>query len=499
MAKVFISYSHDSREHKDRVLRLSDRLRADGVDCYVDQYEQSPEEGWPLWCEKRVEDADFVLVCCTQTYFRRFRKEETPGAGKGGTWEGHIITQELYDAQGKNTKFVPITFCNEDSAFVPTPLKSATQYLLFDEYERLYRRVTDQHETPAPALGAVMAMPARERLDALPMRERAVWHVPYARSAFFTGREKILADVRAGLEKRKCVALSGLGGVGKTRTAVEYTYRHRSDYAAVLWAKVQDRNTLLNDFAAIAGALRLPSATAKEQEVGVAEARQWLDTHPGWLLILDNADDLDLAREFLPNDPHGHVLLTTQARALGGLAERIPVDTLEPEEGALLLLRRSGLMEAASEKDKGLAHSISVELGGLPLALDQAGAFIEETPSSFEEYLKIYSSKRLELLSERGGLGDHPPVTVTFSLAHERVERNNAAAADVVRLCAFLAPEAIPEVIFTKGSADLGENLNSAANDSLALARALREAGRFSLVSAMRRVGRFIFTGWCRL
>ena len=96
--RVFISYSHDSPAHQARILALSDRLNDDGIDSIIDQYEQSPEEGWPLWCEKQVEQADFVLVACTETYLRRYRKEEVAGKGLGVTWEGHIITQELYDA-----------------------------------------------------------------------------------------------------------------------------------------------------------------------------------------------------------------------------------------------------------------------------------------------------------------------------------------------------------------------------------------------------------------
>ena len=92
---VFISYTHDSPEHKDAILALSERLRQEGVDCVIDQYEQAPAEGWPSWCERQVEQANFVLVACTETYRRRFEKEEVPGKGLGGTWEGHIITQEL--------------------------------------------------------------------------------------------------------------------------------------------------------------------------------------------------------------------------------------------------------------------------------------------------------------------------------------------------------------------------------------------------------------------
>ena len=140
--KVFISYTHDSPEHKDAILTLSDRLRREGIDCTIDQYEQSPEEGWPRWCEKQVEQANFVLVACTETYLRRFRGGEVPGQGLGGTWEGHIITQELYNAQGKNTKFIPVTFRPEDAAFIPLLLQSATAYQLYDAYDLLYRRLT---------------------------------------------------------------------------------------------------------------------------------------------------------------------------------------------------------------------------------------------------------------------------------------------------------------------------------------------------------------------
>ena len=80
---VFISYTHDSPEHKDAILALSERLRQEGVVCVIDQYEQSPAEGWPLWCEREVKRANFVLVACTEIYLRRFDGEEEPGKGPG--------------------------------------------------------------------------------------------------------------------------------------------------------------------------------------------------------------------------------------------------------------------------------------------------------------------------------------------------------------------------------------------------------------------------------
>ena len=77
--KVFISYSHDSTEHAERVLELSNRLRRDGVDCMIDQYRRRTEAGWTLWMEKQIENSDFVLMVCTETYFRRVRDDEESG------------------------------------------------------------------------------------------------------------------------------------------------------------------------------------------------------------------------------------------------------------------------------------------------------------------------------------------------------------------------------------------------------------------------------------
>jgi nucleoside phosphorylase len=163
--KVFISYSHDSQEHKDRVLELADRLREDGIDCTIDQYEESPREGWQRWMLNQVEEATFILVACTEQYDRRFRGREVVGKGKGVTWEGGVIIQELYEDQGQNDKFIPVTLAPEDANFIPNPLRSATSYRLntADGYELLYRRLTNQPRTSKPALGIIQQLPHRDR------------------------------------------------------------------------------------------------------------------------------------------------------------------------------------------------------------------------------------------------------------------------------------------------------------------------------------------------
>ncbi|MGE3279675.1 MAG: SEFIR domain-containing protein [Alphaproteobacteria bacterium] len=127
--RVFISYSHDSREHEDRVLALANRLRAEkSIDARIDRYVQSPPEGWPLWCEREIYRADFVLVVCTQTYLRRVNYEEEPGAGHGVLWEAHLIRQHLYDAGTVTNKFVPILLADADANVIPTPVKGRSHF-----------------------------------------------------------------------------------------------------------------------------------------------------------------------------------------------------------------------------------------------------------------------------------------------------------------------------------------------------------------------------------
>ncbi len=159
--KVFISYSHDSSEHKGRVRDLSDRLRREGIDSNIDQYEQSPPEGWPRWMERQIEEADFVLVVCTENYERRYRGVEDPGRGLGGSWEGAIVTQHLYETQARNTRFIPVLFSSQDGAHIPVVLRGATRYRVDTEegYVRLYRHLTAQPEVQRPELGNRRVLP----------------------------------------------------------------------------------------------------------------------------------------------------------------------------------------------------------------------------------------------------------------------------------------------------------------------------------------------------
>ena len=257
----------------------------------------------------------------------------------------------------------------------------------------------------------------------------------------------------------------------------------------MFWVRAEFKEELISGYVAVAKSLQIPGSQQEDQLVVVELMRQWLTTHDRWLLVLDNADDLRQLRPFLPLT-NGHILMTTRAHALGDLAQPIEVNQMAADEGALFLLRRAKVIgddaefSAALETDQALARRLTVEMDGLPLALDQAGAYIEEQSLSLEEYLELFQDEKAELLQERGQLDpDHPSVTVTFTLAFEKVASANAISAALVRACAFLSPDAIPEEIFSDGAEGLGEPLSGLADSKLALTKAIAAAARFSLIS----------------
>ena len=491
--KVFISYSHDSPEHAARVLELSDRLRAEGIDAILDQYESSPPEGWPRWMDRNIRDADFVLMVCTETYYRRVMGEEEPGTGRGVRWEGKLIYQHIYGADTANHRFIPVVFEPADQQHIPVPLADATHYRLdtADGYEALYRRLTDQPAVERPALGNRKALP--------PRKPRQDFFAPPCnlppRNPFFTGRNEIISGIRDRLVEDHAAAISqteaicGLGGVGKTQTAVEYAYQYRDQYRAVFWVRADDESALNSGFVEIARVLDLPQASAQDQSEAVAAARRWLESDAGWLLIFDNADRPERLGPYLPGGGKGHVLVTSRARVFDtlGITRPTSLEELPADEAVEFLLRRTGCQDAdAAQRDA--AAEVARELGYLPLALEQAGAFILAGNVQFQDYLTSYRRRRLELLDESPPkMGDYgESVATTWSMNFDQVQQASEASADLLRASAFFSPDDIPLELITEGASQLGPALSAALadvdDDPVVLSGLLEPLTRYSLI-----------------
>ncbi len=491
--KVFISYSHDSDEHKDRVLALSEQLRADGIDCSIDQYETSPPESWAQWMIKLIKKADFILIVCTKTYQLRFEGEEKSGKGKGAKWEGAIITQQLYEAQARNEKFIPVIFTPEDETHIPMILRGVTFYIpnTKEGYESLYRHLTKQPLIEKPVLGKLKSMPPRPRKQEF---RAPLWNVPFQRNQYFTGREDVLKKLHNALKSDKAAALaqaiSGLGGIGKTQTAVEYTYQYRNEYDSVLWVKADSREALISDYAALAHVLDLPEKDAKEQNLAVAAVRRWLENNSRWLLVFDNADEPGLLEDYIPINHKGHILLTSRAQQFDklGISKPVELKKMPPDEAKEFLLKRSGRSDLSQAENEALLN-MAKELDYLPLALEQAGAYIKELKSGFSNYLSSYRTRGLDMFKK------HPPVTgkypesvaTTWLLNFEQVEKTSKASAELLIASAFFNPDNIPFELIIRGAPELGETITSAIEglekDPLVLDELLLPLTRYSLIT----------------
>ncbi len=344
---------------------------------------------------------------------------------------------------------------------------------------------------------AALAEVQNQRFRRSPSASPRLWNVPYPRNPFFTGQEALLTELAETLLTGQPTALSqpqaisGLGGIGKTQIAVEYAHRHRQNYQAIFWVRAADTHeAIVSGYVTIALNLNLAEKEEKDQTIIVQAVLRWLSTHTGWLLILDNADDLAVLEGLLPSEPRGHLLLTTRAQALGTLAHPLEVAIMPQDIGATLLLRRARLiatdasLEAASSADVTIARAISEELGGLPLALDQAGAYIEESRCSLARYQKLYRLQPSPLLKRRGGFKHNYPASVatTWSLSFKKVEQQNPMAAELLRCCAFVHPDTIPEELFTAGAAHLGTGLQQMRRNPLAFDEAVRVLLAYSLI-----------------
>src|SRR6266700_1609850 len=499
--KVFISYSHDSQKHTDRVLALSDRLLSDGIDCILDQYIDSPPEGFPRWMDRQIRAADFVLMICTPTYSHRVMGEEEPAKGHGVAWESTLIYQYIYNEGTSNMRFIPVLLEGAQESDIPIPWQGVKHYrpTTKESYEELYRRLTGQPYTPKPALGTRRTVPPRERTRDFVQQQpdnhpfEVIENVPYARNPYFTGRDTILHNLHEALSRDSATALtqgyaiSGLGGIGKTQTAVEYTYRYRSEYRFIFWIRAETEVELQAGFVEIAWLLDLPEQHATNPADTVQAVKHWLEHTSAWLLVFDNADTPELLKASYPRTPRGHVLLTSRAQLFDtlGIARPLALAKMHPQEALDFLYTRTARAQS-DPKEKHAAEHLATELGYLPLALEQAAAYMTAKGARFQDYLTSYQRQRLALLNKaQPKTGEYPAsVASTWALNFQEVEQDPVAA-DVLRVSAFLSPEAIPLELLTQGASQLGPVLADAlatSEDPLALNEALEPLTRYSLI-----------------
>jgi tetratricopeptide (TPR) repeat protein len=262
-----------------------------------------------------------------------------------------------------------------------------------------------------------------------------------------------------------------LGGVGKTQLAIEFAYTHAMDYDVVWSITAEDPTTIPDQFSALARKLGLsPVNDPDEVRDQVHDA---LRNAAGWLLIFDNADSVAGIQPWLPSIPlqpgtPGHVIVTTRRGGFGTIGRVLDLEVIDLLAAVQLLRSRVPALE------EDVAEQIAEQLGRLPLGLEQAAAYLDRTQTPAADYFDLLYTSPQAMLAEGA-------VATVWDLSFDRVAREAPEAMELLSICAYLAPEAIPFDLFTRHPDELPTSLAQAVADAVAFNRTISTLVDYSL------------------
>jgi tetratricopeptide (TPR) repeat protein len=479
-ADFFVSYTSADRAWAEWIAW---QLEAEGYQVVIQAWDFTASRDWAHEMQQATATAERVVVVLSAAYL----------ASAHGEAEWRVFY--AHDPSGEKGLLLPVRVSPVEP---PGLLKTRVYVDLVDKDATTARaellvaasggraKPAEEPEFPGDQGRAMVSATERPRFPGeLPL----VWNLPSHPNPFFTGREPLLTEIRMRLAApapgRQRVILTGIGGVGKTQLAVEYAYWRRADYDLVWWVRGEQPTNLVGDYAALAGQPSLTGdlrlAQDMPQEAVVAAVRAWLERHHRWLLIFDNVEEPGGLAELLPRSATGHVLVTSQAETgWEPVADPLSVDVLSATDAARFLLARTqqgGLgVEAAAE-------ALATTLGGLPLALEQAAAYVTAAGTiDLADYEGLFAARSFELLQRGQPLNYQHTVATTWSLALQRLQKTKPNAVGLLALAAFLGPDDLPQPLLAAHPDVLPEPLAVVAADPLLLADAVAALRRSSLV-----------------
>ncbi|HEY7222942.1 MAG TPA: FxSxx-COOH system tetratricopeptide repeat protein [Micromonosporaceae bacterium] len=435
-AYVFLSYSSTDRAYAEWI---HEALTSAGIPCWFDQ-ELVSGDRWEQVLRERVDGCSGLVVMMSKT-----------------ASESMWVRLEVGRARVQDRPVHPLTL---DGTLV--------DWLRDIQYERLL----DDGVLPVrllERLRTIVAAPApRPRQSGPPVL--AGRGLPM-RNPHFVGRAEALLVLETQLYWDPAVpirALHGTGGVGKTQLAAEYVHRHIRDYDLTGWIDAEHADLIEAQLAELAPAVGIATAPGASVRAVAAQAVAALGlSDMRWLLVFDNAQQPQTITAFLPRGGCGHVIVTTRMEGWSAVGKPIDVDVLPRAESVALLRAR------CSTVDDMAADTICEALGDLPLAVEQAGAYLAAANLTPAKYLELLSTRGTALLTRGRVAGHAHTVATTWDVSRRKLAdagKVGAAATVLLQVCAFLGAEPIPLSIFTVDPSVLPSPLNKAAADPVRFA-----------------------------
>jgi tetratricopeptide (TPR) repeat protein len=467
---VFLS--HNSRD-KPAVREIADALERLGLHAWLDERELPPGSLWQDEIENIIEivPAAAVLV----------------GKDGLGPWEIPEMRGCLSEMVDRGLRVIPVLLPGAPEApKLPLFLKQATWLdlrngITEDGLEGLKWGITR----------------AKSIKGEDPIRQRAprLHNLPFSTLGdLLKGRDEELRKLQDGTATAitQAETIYGLGGIGKTRLAVEYAWRSGNLYEYAFFVVVESPEALRSNLANLArpDLLNLPEKAAAQEET-VAAVLRWLREHDRWLLILDNVDTKEAEQavvKIVPSLSAGRVLITSRIKDWPATIRRQQIETLSLDEAQKFILERTADDRTRTDDDPDQALSLAEELGGLPLALEQAAAYIAQRQMSLSEYLEEWHKEREKVLNwYDGSVVQYPaPVAVTWQKTFQQL---SPTAAAILRLTAYLAPDPIPSKMFEDGAEIVQEAVGllceeiEAQVEDRRVKEAITELASFSMVT----------------
>lgn len=472
-AKVFCSYAEEDTLLLEQLERHLSPLRHEGLIMISHKRQIIAGTDWKIQVDRDLKTASLILLLVSPNFFASdycYGIEMQQAMQRHEAGEARVLPILLNPVDWQRAPFGKLKVLPHDGVPATTWIDSNAAFA--DIAQGIRVALDDIRHLPSPS----------------PLSD--VWNATYRHDLYFTGRDQELERLHVQLQQRTVAAIgqiqsiNGLGGVGKTALAIEYAYRYSTDYSCIFLVHADSIEALISSYLTIAALLNLPEKNAKEQEIIVQAVKIWLKTQKHYLLIFDNADELELLNQFIPSDAQGHFLITTRTADLSalklGIVNPLALSPLPEEQGILFLLRRAVLPQGNQhiyEQARQLVH----ELDGLPLAIEYAGAYVCATQWSLGDYLKHYLQWGPPSLDTYGSDESTKRFMTTWTISFQRVTKSNPDAAKLLYLCAFLASDSIPETILTEGAKALGPTF-AAISDAHRFNLAIRDLRTFSLI-----------------